>query len=886
METLISKSKWIRGYIGIALIGVLLISFIATKSQTEYEAKLHAYQTQANAEAEFAAAQIGNTFNYIYQGIRTISHLPSIRQLNDNGTNLSPDARESIRFIYENMATNVEVSEIYITLADFNPLQKGPKSAPVLMFDHHAHSQRTSQLPEIEDEEHQLILKQMNYFKKNYPLNSSFEHLKTPFISGPSVITCDNTKYAQTMDNADRLGLVFSVPFYDTKGALRGAISAIILNHALKERLTDAHYALINKEHNYRLTLPAAPQEITTNPGLQHFEADKALLFSSTKPIKTTDPQSQWHLWVGYPDSVFLKSDNAKVVEKFRIAGYGLSLLLIVMAAVVWTLQKRSFEVIDRLNHSLEEKVSERTQKLESLTIDLQKSLQAAKEANEAKGNFLANMSHELRTPMNGVLGMSYLLAQTKLTEEQNDLVSTINSSAEALLALLNDILDFSKIEAGALQLENLAHDFHNILDKTTALLKPQAEKKGLELQLEYAEAVPTYIWGDPARLRQIIINLLGNAIKFTQKGHVKVSVATQLVDGKDMLRVSVDDTGVGIPADKLDHIFEKFTQADESITRNYGGTGLGLTISRHLVEMMGGVMGVSSTEGSGSTFWFRIPLECASQSDLLISEDDLPEQQNDANLTPITDAKVLLVEDYNINAIFAEKILRKFGIKDIDVVTDGLQAILRCQVKNYDIIFMDCQMPELDGYRATEELRHKEWRNGSHIPIVAMTANAMVGDREKCLRAGMDDYISKPIRVQHLKKVLHRWFRFSEEKDLQQEVKAVTSAQPAPVNLEQFNMFTDGDSNEKKELFDLFMDQTNHLLSILEQNLGEDGREAWKSAAHRLKGSSGNLGAMPLHDLSRTAEINFEQDLTHKKIMLAAIREELQRVENFMKTV
>ncbi len=524
--------------------------------------------------------------------------------------------------------------------------------------------------------------------------------------------------------------------------------------------------------------------------------------------------------------------------------------------------------------------------KAEAAARDLQDSLDKAEAANKAKGDFLANMSHELRTPMNGVLGMAHLLEDTKLDDEQKELVSTINSSGENLLMLLNDILDFSKIEAGALVLENIVFGFSDALHKTGNLMRPQADKKGIELLVSVDSDVPTHIWGDSGRVRQIIINLVGNAIKFTERGHVRIKASLQENNNGNNLYVAVEDTGMGIPAHKLDEIFEKFTQADASVTRKYGGTGLGLAITKQLVQLMGGSIGVESAEGKGSTFWFAIPCKPAEKQDIKnISDEKEIYCQAVENRKTIGEAKVLLVDDYHVNRVFAEKLLRKFGLRNIDIAEDGVQAIEKYRTSIYDMIFMDCQMPELDGYQTTEKLRMLENGTSLYTPIVAMTANAMVGDREKCLKSGMDDYLSKPLRAEHLKKILNSWFILDDEKEIisvQKEPAIKLKLEDAPVDMEQLRLFTNGDPEEEKELANLFLEQSHGMIEILENSLSMDKIEAWKSAAHRFKGSSGNLGAVQLHALCKRAEAHFEDSEAQKQEMLAAIKAETNRVEVF----
>jgi CheY-like chemotaxis protein/HPt (histidine-containing phosphotransfer) domain-containing protein len=356
--------------------------------------------------------------------------------------------------------------------------------------------------------------------------------------------------------------------------------------------------------------------------------------------------------------------------------------------------------------------------------------------------------------------------------------------------------------------------------------------------------------------------------------------------DGK--LHVRVEDTGMGIPESKLSEIFDKFTQADSTITRKYGGTGLGLAITKHLVGLMDGEIGVESAVGKGSTFWFSLPCSAAQATDVVTTIEQLRSMtHSDTPKMPIGDARVLLVDDYNVNQVFAEKLLRKFGFRHIDKAQDGLEAALKYDSEPYDIIFMDCQMPKMDGYIATQEIRVRESSGVKHTPIVAMTANAMVGDREKCLAAGMDDYLSKPLRAEHLKKVLQSWFILNEEKAVlsvsaPHAAEAPARAEEAPVDLEQLRLFTDGDPAEEKALAELFLEQAHEMIVLMEQSMDTAKSDVWKSAAHRFKGSSGNLGAMKLHQLCKQAETHFEDHENQKHGMIAAIISETKRVENF----
>lgn len=531
-------------------------------------------------------------------------------------------------------------------------------------------------------------------------------------------------------------------------------------------------------------------------------------------------------------------------------------------------------------------------QDLEHKAVELLQAKQDAEKASKVKSSFLANMSHELRTPLSSIIGLSNVLSRTELSSEQVNFLSIILQSANNMLALVNDILDLAKIEADGLVLDIKPFHFLEQIADSISPLQALALEKKLLLQTHF-DVSDEYVLGDPLRIRQIITNLVGNAIKYTDHGKIEINVKG--LDKNDYFEfvISIRDTGIGISKEILPKIFDKFIQADDSGTKKYGGTGLGLSITKELVLSMNGSVHVESILGSGTTFTVHLPLHKCKEYKIQEISTSLLKQQSNNDKIPAYQARILVAEDHIFNQVLMDRLLFQMGITNFTIVADGLEAFSHWKSGAYDIIIMDCSMPILSGFDVTRQIRSEELASGKHIPIIALTANAMAGDRQACLDCGMDDYLSKPFNEAELLEILSRWIDFNPHvfsSFTPINSNKLEDNQHHIINLSFIKDYADNNIETEKDLISIFMNQSLEIIKEMEGASQDVTSDDWQELAHKLKGGARSVGANKLSDMCQNIQQCHSKDITARMKIQNEVSNhymEIQsQLESYLKTI
>lgn len=496
------------------------------------------------------------------------------------------------------------------------------------------------------------------------------------------------------------------------------------------------------------------------------------------------------------------------------------------------------------------------------LEAELRKAKDDAVRSNMAKELFMANMSHEIRTPMNAVIGIGSLLSKTEMNQQQSFYINTIQTAANNLLVIINDLLDFSKIEAGKIDFEEIGFDVFATVQSTIQVLKHKAEEKGLQIHFDFSEKIAPILIGDPYRLNQILMNFLSNAIKFTEKGFVTLSCSVEHESNEEQhLVFKVIDSGIGISEDFIYQLFDKFAQEDRSITRKYGGTGLGMSISKQLVELMGGAIQVDSKKNQGSTFEIHLHFKKGEIGDLC-----LPVNTPTSNTAVLSGKRILLAEDNEMNRLLATTILRQYGIV-VTEAKDGAEAILHMQQQSFDLILMDLQMPIKDGFQATRKIRNEL---SSTIPIIALTANAYKQEEDRCLKAGMNDFLSKPFEEEQLIQLLARYLESDQGiSELEHQIIHKT-LEPKLYDLQKLITMTKGDEAFLKKMLEIFVRTMPESISAMEIAYADKDWQQLSALAHRIKSSIEGMGINSIKDEILILEANAKNEFSISEITVS----------------
>jgi len=731
-----------RADILILLGGLAVAGCLEWKLAADLEAARQSYLKESRAISAGVAYRIDESFRLLYHGLRTMARLPGVRSIDRHAANFDRDALRTAQEIYNNLASEISLSELYIVPADFDPDRWDPVTRkpeePITTFDElivgRQADRRTDHsaepvppIEEIEIYEYRLMRRQIDELRSQVQDEATLAELRYPAVLGPEVVTCDNTYYsALNPDDRDRSGLVYSVPFFSPGGEFKGIVSAVVLTRVIESLLPGEGYSVQAEEHQYVAGDEAGFEwrgEASHTHGLA---GDPSRIYSEVIQLGVLDVAGDWHLLAARDDAEYWSRADVRSARFAARLGYA-AMLSLCVALWCWRIASRK------------------------TMVRLRKSRADAEAANLAKSQFLANVSHEIRTPMTAVLGCLELLRDEGVfrgaSEGTQNTLRAIERSGTFLLSLINDLLETTAAERGEIVLSSCVCNPVEIVGDVFQALTARVPQSEVACSMEVLGQVPESIESDPMRIQQIVQNLLDNAIKFTETGSVslRVSAESRTQDSAELV-LSIEDTGIGIAPEHQAEIFEAFHQVDPSLARRYGGLGLGLSITARVVRALGGRIDVTSALGEGSAFRVRLPVRVVRSVALRVDP-----QPPVATL----EVRILLAEDSPDNQRLISRVLERAGAT-VEVVENGRLALDRVleDPEAFDLILMDMQMPEIDGYEATRRLREA----GVELPIIALTAHAMARDREICLAAGCNDYASKPVKRAKLIELVTRW--------------------------------------------------------------------------------------------------------------------------------